>query len=168
MIKGYVGELTTSSSGRGVALGLLTLLTVKAQFAEQIFEGEIGQIGTELVPFWIGVFAQRGGNQMVDKIGTIYGTYAGIATGVNDVRSSIQEIKSVDKIIVKNSEAVVLSSLPMVLRIGHRWAIGISMGHKLSVLLIQFLLILNQDKQLQFTIKGGKQTIRSPFFIQRR
>ncbi len=58
-----------------------------------------------MVPFWIGVFAQRGGNQMVDKIGTIYGTYAGITTGVNDVRSSIQEIKSVDKIIVKNSEA---------------------------------------------------------------
>lgn len=104
LIKGNVGKITTSHLGSGIGLGVFNSANSKAQFAEQIFEGKIGQIGTEAAPFWIGVFAQRGGTQTVDTIGSIYGTYAGIATGLNDVRSSVQEIRSVDKIIVKNTE----------------------------------------------------------------
>ncbi len=161
LIKGYVGELTTSSSGRGVALGLFNSANSKAQFAEQIFEGEIGQIGTELVPFWIGVFAQRGGNQMVDKIGTIYGTYAGIATGVNDVRSSIQEIKSVDKIIVKNSEA----RSPLFFAYGiENWSqVGNWDFYGSQIVGITDSISVNSKSGQAIAIhnKGGKQTIRS-------
>ncbi|WP_368430391.1 autotransporter outer membrane beta-barrel domain-containing protein [uncultured Parasutterella sp.] len=103
-ITGKVEKITTDQAARGIGLLLYNSANSTAQDAEQYFEGEIGQIGSEDKPFNIGVRAYRGGDQVIDKIGSIYGTFAGIDSTLNDVGNAKQIIKSVDRVIAYNTQ----------------------------------------------------------------
>lgn len=103
-ITGKINKLTTSAPGRGVGFLLYNSANSQANYAQQIFEGEIGEIGSLEVPFNYGIRAYRGGHQIIDKVGSVYGVSAAIDATLNDVWDSLQLIKSVDKVVSHNTE----------------------------------------------------------------
>ena len=104
-ITGKINKLTTSAPGRGVGFLLYNSANSQANYAQQIFEGEIGEIGSLEVPFNYGIRAYRGGHQIIDKVGSVYGVSAAIDATLNDVWDSLQLIKSVDTVVSHNTQS---------------------------------------------------------------